>query len=162
FAEREEAERILLHKDLAVPHIKLASVRNATPEVRARCTRILEKRRADAREDVSRELNEMVHRGEFARAIGVALVWRDALGEKLGDFERSAAKCLSEVVQKKTNRPTTVPKFPNPDFAKEFQILLGSTDEVIIRSPRPINWLIATNRIKLASNAMSCAFLVSD
>src|SRR5262245_50394290 len=62
FAEREEAERILLHKDLAVPHIKLASVRNATPEVRARCTRILEKRRADAREDVSRELNEMVHR----------------------------------------------------------------------------------------------------
>src|SRR5437868_2915739 len=111
--------------DQAIPYVKEASAGDAAPEIRARCARILERCRADLRWSLPCHLEEMVRRGEFSRAMRVAFFWRRELKEKLVDFEQLAAQSLSDATQQNTNRPRTVPKFPNPKFLREFGIEIG-------------------------------------
>src|SRR5258708_29632759 len=59
FAEREQAERRLAQSDRAVALIKQAAINDTTPEVRRRCSRLLDQRRTAMRDHIQRQLERM-------------------------------------------------------------------------------------------------------
>ena len=77
-AEREDAERRLLENDRAVPYLRDVSLRNLDSEIRAECTKIIDKRKEALRLDMLRHLEELSRRGEFGRAVCVAVAWRSS------------------------------------------------------------------------------------
>jgi hypothetical protein len=155
FADREDAEQRLLQNEQAWPFVKQASLRDDSPEIRKRCTHLLEKGRASAIDNVEREINEMSHRGEFGRATGVAFAWRHDLREKLSDLEKKTAQCLCDAVEKKTKQSVVVPKIP-----ENLQIEFGRSEEVSLSRPL-VNMLVIGHRIK-ALNMTSSMFLASE
>src|SRR5262245_23550701 len=117
FMEREEAQRRLAQSDRAVAFLKLAVVNETVPEIRRRCSRLLDERRSAMRDDVAGELDRMVSRGEFARGTATAVAWRYDLQDKLTDHLAAAGTSLASAVEQKTGRPVHVPR---PKNAREF------------------------------------------
>jgi hypothetical protein len=162
FAEREEAARQLAQDDGALPYIRQASALERNPEIRTRCSRILEQRRATACNDVLRELEAIARRGEFSRALAMASGWRFEMGEKLDMFATLAGQSLADTVEKKIQRRTTTVPEPRRDGMPKRLYLGRIQPNEWVLTRQSGNCLFAQDRVKLTGMTVASTFFVSD
>jgi len=150
FTEREEAQRWLAQSDRAVAFIKLAVVNESVPEIRRRCSRLLDERKGAMRDDVARELDRLMSRGEHARAAALAVTWRYDLREKLANYHTAAATSLAATVEQKTGRTVGLPKL---NKARDLIVEDQASTRCVFHT------LFAVREIEIG-HACTCGFLV--